>query len=57
MKKAIIIGASSGIGRELANILSKDNYILGLAARRDELLNQLQKRIGYRFICKAHWYF
>jgi len=35
MKKAIIIGASSGIGRELANILSKDNYILGLAARRD----------------------
>jgi len=45
MKKAIIIGASSGIGRELANILSKDNYILGLAARRDELLIQLQKEL------------
>lgn len=45
MKKAIIIGASSGIGRELAKILAKNNYILGLAARRDELLHQLQKEL------------
>lgn len=46
MKKAIIIGASSGIGRELAKILSKDHYILGLAARRVELLVQLQKELN-----------
>jgi len=46
MKKAIIIGASSGIGREVAKILSKDNYILGLAARRNELLVQLQKELN-----------
>ena len=42
MKKAIIVGASSGIGRELAKILAKDGYTLGLAARRDELLLSLQ---------------
>ncbi|MHB1153343.1 MAG: SDR family NAD(P)-dependent oxidoreductase [Eubacteriales bacterium] len=46
MKKAIIIGASSGIGKELAKTLAKQNYILGLAARRDELLFQLQKELN-----------
>lgn len=45
MKKAIIIGASSGIGKELAKILSKNQYILGLAARRVELLNNLQDEL------------
>ncbi len=45
MKKAIIIGASSGIGKELARILAKDHYILGLAARRVELLYQLQEEL------------
>ena len=28
-KNAIIIGASSGIGKELAKILSNNNYIIG----------------------------
>lgn len=42
MKTAIIIGASSGIGRELAKILSAEGYTLGLAARRGELLQELQ---------------
>jgi short-subunit dehydrogenase len=46
MKKAIIIGASSGIGKELAKILSHENYVLGLAARRDALLQELQKELG-----------
>ena len=35
MDKAIIIGASSGIGRELAKILSKAKYDIGLVARRN----------------------
>lgn len=43
MKKAIVIGASSGIGRELAKILSTENYIVGLAGRRLELLSGLQR--------------
>ena len=45
MKKAIIIGASSGIGRELAKILSYQGYEVGLVARRLELLLTLQEEI------------
>ncbi|WP_230868369.1 SDR family NAD(P)-dependent oxidoreductase [Iocasia frigidifontis] len=45
MKKAIIIGASSGIGRELAKVLSHNNYLLGLVSRRTELLKEIQQRL------------
>lgn len=45
MKKAIVIGASSGIGRELAKVLSQNNYIVGLVGRRTELLSELQREI------------
>lgn len=46
MKKAIIIGASSGIGRALAKCLAGDGYSVGLAARRLPLLHELQREIG-----------
>ncbi len=42
MKKAIIIGASSGIGRQLAKILVENNYIVGLTGRRTDLLIEIQ---------------
>lgn len=42
MKKAIIIGASSGIGYELAKILSRNHYLVGAMARRVKLLNELR---------------
>ena len=45
MKKAIIIGASSGIGMHLAIELSKDGVALGLAARRVGLLSALQDKL------------
>ena len=45
MKKAIIIGASSGIGRELAKILAANQYEVGLTARRIDLLLSLQEEI------------
>ncbi|UFS71099.1 SDR family NAD(P)-dependent oxidoreductase [Geomonas sp. RF6] len=45
MKKAIIIGASSGIGRELATVMSRHGYVVGIAARRLELLRELQKEL------------
>lgn len=45
MKKAIIIGASSGIGSELARILSEKGYEVGLTARREQLLLDLQDRL------------
>ncbi len=46
MKKAIVIGASSGIGRALAKIIAQDGYVVGLVARRLSLLVELQKEIG-----------
>ncbi|MDD4125604.1 MAG: SDR family NAD(P)-dependent oxidoreductase [Eubacteriales bacterium] len=52
MKKAIIIGASSGIGRAMAKILSSEGYILGLAARRTKLLTELQNELGTRSYIK-----
>jgi short-subunit dehydrogenase len=45
MKIAIIIGASSGIGREIAKILSAEGYTLGLTARRRQLLEELQTEL------------
>jgi len=39
------MGASSGMGKELANILSGNDYIVGLAARRTDLLDELQIRL------------
>jgi len=45
MKKAIIIGASSGIGRELAKLLVRHDYIVGVTARRTELLTELQTEL------------
>lgn len=45
MKKAIIIGASSGIGKELAITLANNGYEVGLMARRIELLKALKNEI------------
>lgn len=44
-KRAIVIGASVGMGRELCKILAAHNYIVGMASRRVELLQTLQDEI------------
>ncbi len=46
MKRVIIIGASEGIGRELARLYAKEHYIIGITARRAELLEQLKDELG-----------
>jgi len=46
MKRAIITGASSGIGHALARELARRGYSLALLARRAELLDALAKEIG-----------
>ena len=45
MKKAIIIGASSGIGKELTKIFASHGCEVGIAARRTDLLNELVAEI------------
>ena len=50
MKKAIIVGASSGIGEEMAKQLSTKGYQLGLMARRIELLTTLNKELGGKHV-------
>jgi len=52
-KKAIIIGASSGIGRELARILVKNDYMVGITGRRENLLSELQKENPEQYIYRA----
>ena len=42
-KKAVIIGASSGIGKALARELVKNNYHVGVTGRREGYLLELQK--------------
>lgn len=42
MKKCIIIGATSGIGRELAKIYSSNGYKVGITGRRENLLAELK---------------
>lgn len=46
MQKAIIVGASSGIGRELAKIMANNGVELGLMARRQNKLEELQQELA-----------
>ncbi len=51
MKQAIIVGASSGLGWELAIQLADKGYQLGLMARREDLLNDLATKLpGNHFV-------
>jgi NADP-dependent 3-hydroxy acid dehydrogenase YdfG len=43
MKRAIVIGATSGIGKEVARILAAKGWKVGIAGRRESLLKQLKE--------------
>lgn len=43
MKRVIVIGASSGIGNEVAKLLLADGCHIGVAARRMDRLNELKQ--------------
>ena len=44
--KALITGASSGIGRDMALLLSKKGYDLIIASRNTQKMEQVQKRLS-----------
>ena len=50
MQKAIIIGATSGIGQEVARILVQQGWHIGIAGRREEALHALQATAPDRII-------
>lgn len=42
MERAVIVGATSGIGREVAQILLKKGWHVGIAGRREDILRQMK---------------
>lgn len=53
MKKAIVIGASSGIGEGIARTLAKDGYCVGITGRRTELLEKIKTEKPDAFLVKT----
>ncbi len=53
MKKAIVIGATSGIGRGIARILAENDYLVGITGRRTELLDEIKKEKPSSYITSA----
>jgi short-subunit dehydrogenase len=52
MKKAIIIGATSGIGKSLAELLIREGYKVGVTGRRDELFQSITTQENSRIVFK-----
>ena len=53
MKKAIIVGASSGIGNELAKILVEEGYKVGITGRRKPELEKLRKSRAEKYVISS----
>ena len=52
-KRAVIMGATSGLGYEVARLLLADGWTLGLAGRREENLKKLQSEFPGQVCIKA----
>src|SRR3989344_937014 len=49
-KTAIVVGATSGIGRQLALVLAQEGYLVGITGRRIHLLEELKSQYPDNFI-------
>jgi len=54
MKNALIFGATSGIGKELAKLLVEDGYKVVITGRREQLLNEIKQTNPTNYIVKVH---
>jgi len=54
MKNALIIGATSGIGKELAKLLVEDGYKVVITGRREQLLKEIKETKPNSYIVKVH---
>jgi short-subunit dehydrogenase len=52
MKKAIIIGATSGIGKSLSELLIREGYEVGVTGRREELFQSITMQENSRLVFK-----
>jgi len=50
MKTAIVFGATSGIGKEISELLLKDGYKVAITGRRLEKLEVLKNNILIRYM-------
>ncbi|MDF1517999.1 MAG: SDR family NAD(P)-dependent oxidoreductase, partial [Lutibacter sp.] len=53
MKNALIIGATSGIGKELAKLLSADYDKVVITGRRENLLQEIKATNPEKFVVKV----
>ena len=54
MKKAIIFGATSGLGKALTELLVKDNYKVAITGRRLEKLEELKESFPNQILVKQN---
>ncbi|NOR28630.1 MAG: SDR family NAD(P)-dependent oxidoreductase [Lutibacter sp.] len=54
MRNALIFGATSGIGKELAKLLVEDGYKVVITGRREQLLNEIRETNPANYIVKVH---
>ena len=53
MNRAVVVGASSGIGEGIAKLLVRKDYIVGITGRRADLLNKIRNENPDKYTVKS----